>query len=374
LRERFAGKVAALSVMLAVFFTGMGHANQPELPAEGNRVLLWEQTEMVRREPVLLIEHGNGTTSGQLLFKADSVLRIYSPAEGRDIPVWDFTLDGERTLCYVGTGDVPKVEEVDLVSDTKTPYSIQGHIDGKHYLLYLEGQFYNKQVLVDYTTSEEWTGPVPDAHPEVFGSFIEALMSGEPVTVVLLGDSISKGANHKDEPPYIEQFVEYLRGHSDSQITLHNLSVGGKSSPWGLTQAEQAADLHPDLFIVAFGMNDASGKFPAEQYAKTIRQIVEVVQQRNPEVPCILVSGMEANPSWTLARPDLHARYHDALLSVAKELPNTVVCDVYSPWRWMVERKGFLSLTGNGVNHPNDYGHRLYADTLVWTLYGDFIR
>ncbi|RRK01780.1 hypothetical protein Ga0100230_000440 [Opitutaceae bacterium TAV3] len=34
-------------------------------------------------------------------------------------------------------------------------------------------------------------------------------------------------------------------------------------------------------------------------------------------------------------------------------------------------RKGFLSVTGNGVNHPNDYGHRLYADVLTRDLLPD---
>lgn len=29
-----------------------------------------------------------------------------------------------------------------------------------------------------------------------------------------------------------------------------------------------------------------------------------------------------------------------------------------------MKAKNFLDLTGNGVNHPNDFGHRVYARVL----------
>jgi hypothetical protein len=34
----------------------------------------------------------------------------------------------------------------------------------------------------------------------------------------------------------------------------------------------------------------------------------------------------------------------------------------------VVSKKSFMDITGNGVNHPNDYGHRLYAMVLAATL------
>jgi hypothetical protein len=41
------------------------------------------------------------------------------------------------------------------------------------------------------------------------------------------------------------------------------------------------------------------------------------------------------------------------------------VADVTSLWTKALERKTFYDLTGNGVNHPNDFGHRLYAHVLI---------
>jgi hypothetical protein len=32
------------------------------------------------------------------------------------------------------------------------------------------------------------------------------------------------------------------------------------------------------------------------------------------------------------------------------------------------ESRHFVDVTGNGVNHPNDYGHRLYAQAILALL------
>ena len=36
-----------------------------------------------------------------------------------------------------------------------------------------------------------------------------------------------------------------------------------------------------------------------------------------------------------------------------------------------LERKSFYDMSGNGVNHPNDYGHRIYATVILDMLLGD---
>ncbi len=45
-----------------------------------------------------------------------------------------------------------------------------------------------------------------------------------------------------------------------------------------------------------------------------------------------------------------------------------VLADVTSLWRDVLTRKGVYALTGNGVNHPNDFGHRLYAQVILSLL------
>jgi acyl-CoA thioesterase-1 len=47
------------------------------------------------------------------------------------------------------------------------------------------------------------------------------------------------------------------------------------------------------------------------------------------------------------------------------EGPGMAVADLTSFWELLLTRKTFADITGNGVNHPNDFGHRVYAQVLL---------
>lgn len=371
--NRFESRMIIRLVALAFALHGIGGSVAAPEPAIASpeREFIWDSPSGMTREPVLLLEDENGEVTGQLLYPPTKILRVYAPVSQREYAPSDFSVTGERTLVYTGTGEIPFTPTSELLVDKESPQGLDGHIDGIHNLLFAEAGFRDKQVLIDYESDSDWEGPLPRQDPAPFSAFLTKLKSGRPVTVVLLGDSISRGENHRDAPSYIDQFVHYLRQHSRSPVHLHNLSVSGKSSPWGMSQADAAAALNPDLFIIAFGMNDASSRYPSKQYARQINGMVERIRLGNPDVACVLVSGMCANPLWNKANPGLHEQYHRELLAIAGQTPNTAVCDVYGMWQALVAKKGFVSLTGNGINHPNDFGHRLYADVLISTVCGD---
>jgi len=44
------------------------------------------------------------------------------------------------------------------------------------------------------------------------------------------------------------------------------------------------------------------------------------------------------------------------------------LADVTAVWQAQLGNQRDLDLTGNGLNHPNDFGHRLYAWTILSTL------
>ena len=74
---------------------------------------------------------------------------------------------------------------------------------------------------------------------------------------------------------------------------------------------------------------------------------------------------MAGNAAWQHTPPRPAAAFAEALRAFVSATPETGFADVYHVWEEMRGRKGYLSLTGNGVNHPNDYGYRLYAATLL---------
>ena len=75
---------------------------------------------------------------------------------------------------------------------------------------------------------------------------------------------------------------------------------------------------------------------------------------------------MLPNKEWVIANPNIVLQYRDAMRKLVG--PGVAMADLSSVWEAMLSRKPFLDLTGNGVNHPNDFGHRLYAEVIFSLL------
>jgi acyl-CoA thioesterase-1 len=71
---------------------------------------------------------------------------------------------------------------------------------------------------------------------------------------------------------------------------------------------------------------------------------------------------MLGGPSRTALRHKLFPQYRDALARLCG--PGIALADLTSVWAELLEHKQAWDLTGNGVNHPNDFGHRVYAQVL----------
>ena len=62
----------------------------------------------------------------------------------------------------------------------------------------------------------------------------------------------------------------------------------------------------------------------------------------------------------------MFSKYRDELKKLAGE--GVALADVTAVWEMMLKNKHDLDLTGNGLNHPNDFGHRLYAQVILSIL------
>ncbi|MBU0478666.1 hypothetical protein KKC91_08875 [bacterium] len=61
----------------------------------------------------------------------------------------------------------------------------------------------------------------------------------------------------------------------------------------------------------------------------------------------------------------MFTEYRDALRS------GVILADMTQMWMDLLKFKRYHDLTGNGVNHPNDFGHRIYAQVLLGLLVTD---
>ena len=333
--------------------------------------VIWNATA-IDGDPLFFIqEPGQAQASARLLLLPKAPPRLVKATgevvyeSGRDF-TWQ---PGGREIVLTPQSRIPFRTQVLLPPGS--PDSIAASRDGKKHLLYGEGHFFHdQQVLASYERAEAWSGPVPAADPDGLELTLERLKAKEPLKVLVLGDSISTGANASGTvgaPPglmgYPDLVADGLRQRFGVTVELKNLSVGGMNAPWGVEQMLIATSEQPDLFLIAFGMNDASGRYSPSKYRKDVARMAAVMRAACPDCDVICVATMTANETWQHAAPELYPAYLEQLLSLRE--PGLAVADVTSIWSWIVERKKFLDLAGNGVNHPNDFGHRLYADVIL---------
>lgn len=57
-----------------------------------------------------------------------------------------------------------------------------------------------------------------------------------------------------------------------------------------------------------------------------------------------------------------------ALSKIREDTAGVAVADIGSVHRYMMERKRFIDMTSNNVNHPNDFFYRVHAQFLAGML------
>ena len=150
-----------------------------------------------------------------------------------------------------------------------------------------------------------------------------------------------------------------------AQVEVANLSVGGMDSAWGVTMVDKVVDAKPDLVLLAFGMNDSGGR-PAADFQDKIAATIKAIREKRPTAEFILVATMVGNPDWVALKQQLFPQYRDALAKLCG--PGVALADVTSIWIEFLRLKHDWDQTGNGVNHPNDFGHRVYAQVISTLL------
>jgi lysophospholipase L1-like esterase len=192
------------------------------------------------------------------------------------------------------------------------------------------------------------------------------------LTICVTGDSISEGFNASGvtgapprQPPYAALVHAGLEHVYRSPVTFNNFAISGWTSDHGLADVARVVDAGPDLVIVAFGMND-SGYAEAADFSANIAGIMSAVRAGAPDVEFVLVSPMLPNPRWDYPVMERFGAYRDALSRLSGA--GAALADITTLWTDVLARKSVHDLTGNGINHPNDFGHRLYAQTILGLL------
>ena len=338
---------------------------------------VWSSMRVYRESTTPLRETDDAPILGRLAFEAASIEKVTSADGTRTYEVGkDVVLkDDGRTLEFTPSSKVPFIRYAEFYPAPMAPMSYRHRKDHpEQWMLYGEGHwFHDRQIEVTYTRkSPEWPGTAPKFAKEQLPRTLARLAEGRPLTIGVSGDSITAGANASGRtgaaphmPAYPELVGAQLEATTKSPVTVRNRAVGGWSVANGVQDIDALMNEKPDLLIVAYGMNDVGRRDP-KWFTEQTRLLIEKARQRNPEVEIVLVASMLGNREWVHTPREMFAQYRDALSSLTG--PGIVLADVTSIWETMLTSKHDFDLIGNGLNHPNDFGHRLYAQTILGLL------
>lgn len=239
------------------------------------------------------------------------------------------------------------------------------------------------QIRVTYRRRNIFPDVIPPDKQSLLPRTSGRMIGGEECTIALLGDSISAGwsasgfvGREPHQPPYFTLFTEAVRRRCS--VREYNFSVGGKTSVWGRekAQTDALAAVSPDLAIIAFGMNDgAIERLTGEVFRDNIAAIIRAVRSRCAHTEFILVSPMLPNAELCYEEGVSvlrhHAKYPAELAKLESEFAGVAVADVTSVHRALLCRKAYRDMSSNNINHPNDFMHRVYAQVLLRTLFGN---
>lgn len=322
---------------------------------------------VVRRESGVLLKITDGPAMARLAFPAAELIEVSTADRQHAFPNAKLSADG-LTIEFPNAGPIAPIAYADLFPPKDSPNSYKhrlGHPEQN--LLYRPGRwFHDRNVEITYRRRD--IGKPLDAHGSL-PKTLAKLKVGTPFTIGVSGDSISTGLDASaltkafpHQPGYPDLVAAQLGVNFDSPIKMKNRAVGGWSVANGVADLDKLLAEKPDLVIVAYGMNDVGRKDP-DWFAKQTKTILDGIRKSNPEIEVILVSPMMGNKEWVHTPREMFGNYRDELRKLTG--PGVALADVTAVWDLMHRNKHDLDLTGNGLNHPNDFGHRLYAQSIL---------
>lgn len=348
----------------------------------------------VKDETVYFIDKTEEYNTKTLLYPIKEVISVTSSPY--------YTADTELTVYEEGKDYEVVDGKLRITPDSAIP--TLGYIENSNFVA-------RYQVSVTYTTDAKWEGFAQTAHTDITASFIKKMQNGEDVTVIFYGDSITYGAdcsyyingvsggrNGNEQYPYAILFTQaladlfdyrvefkdirgneevmppvrpvedYVGGTGDrGTITYINTAVGGMNFQGGIALWDDFVKKYVDeygcdLLVVALGMNNGGGAIRS-----LVTELLNKAYETAPDAPIMMVAtmhpvtgnrGQEGQISRLVEK--LHEERGADCVTVRMSSISTAV----------LEYKTYEDYLGDNNVHPNDFFHRMYAQTLLQAVIG----
>ncbi len=173
------------------------------------------------------------------------------------------------------------------------------------------------------------------------------------------------------------QVTDALTAKYGNNIVMTNRGIGSTSARWVnqhdnieylFGEGEGTTNMpNPDLVFIAYGMNEL-GESKQTQNQRT-KNIIDFLRERNPDCSIVLVSAFQ--PNWPQSETNNLGIHEQGFYELAEEYDNMIVAPVNSMFMSVLDAKHVYDYTGNLLNHPNDFGVNIYADTILAVLEGE---
>ena len=354
---------------------------------------VWEAGTVYQESAVFYIDGNGDVRGGELLFAPESIISVRSfgldvgYAENADYVMTD------RGIALTENSGIPVMPRSAYCDESNKTYTHQLK-DGDGGAIKSDNSVLSEYYLsVSYRTSAEWKGVIPQNQLSRLPGLGSKLENKEPVTVAILGDSISVGYSTSglndptyrvtgeqitariNIPPYMPVWPKLVgealgRAFGYDGITVVNCAVGGTntSSDCLPDMIGRVVESDPDVVIIGFGMNEFWS--PPAAHAQRLTRIIEQISAAVPDAEYVLVSSMEPN-LLAYDEKNIHlSEFEDeyfALRDKSADL-HVAVAPVNGVYTYARETKGDFGLVGGNQNHPNDFAARLYAQTVAAVL------
>jgi lysophospholipase L1-like esterase len=195
---------------------------------------------------------------------------------------------------------------------------------------------------------------------------LRKLQTGQPVTIVTWGDSVTVGGDASTpDKAYANLFISTLRQRfPKSQITHVNASIGGTTTEGRLPAFSTEVLAHqPDLVTIEY-VNDMT--FPEQKLRTNYDNAISQLRGLGSEVILLtphftmLEFMQKVYPRGGETRPAVFT-----LRSIAAE-HHIGLADTSKRWAHLDEEGiPYVTYLRNGINHPDDRGHELFVRELM---------
>ena len=188
-------------------------------------------------------------------------------------------------------------------------------------------------------------------------SYGTAIASTNPVTVMILGDSLSTSYGMPLQAGWVNLLQQRLQAHSPVYQVI-NVSISGETTLGGRNRINQALQAHnPDIVMVGLGGNDGLQGSSIKSIYDNLEAIITSCLQNDAAV---LLLGMQIPPNYGISYTQ---KFRDIYPQLAKEFQVNLVPFLLDGFG--ENRKYFQS---DGI-HPNIQAQEIIVENVWPVLY-----